>query len=80
MKKKILLVLAIVFAVVFAAAVGLTVYMGQATSLVSDTGIKTGQQNNVIGYDAEIDTFFIGTRSGKLVAYDNATKEVKWEL
>lgn len=80
MKKKILLVLAIVFAVVFAATIGLTVYMGQATSLVSDTGIKTGQQNNVIGYDAEIDTFFIGTRSGKLVAYDNATKEVKWEM
>ena len=80
MKKKILLVLAIVFAVLFAVTIGLTVYMGQATSLVSDTGIKTGQQNNVIGYDAEIDTFFIGTRSGKLVAYDNATKEVKWEL
>lgn len=80
MKKKILLVLGIVFAVLFAVAVALTVYMGQATNLVSDTGVKTGQQNNVIGYDAEIDTFFIGTRTGSLIAYDNATKEVKWQL
>lgn len=80
MKKKILLVLGIVFAALFAVALALTVYMGQATSLVSDTGIKTGQQNNVIGYDAEIDTFFIGTRTGSLIAYDNATREVKWQF
>ena len=79
MKKKSLLVLGIISILLCAATIVLTVYMGTHTSLVEDTGIKTGQQNYTIGYDAEKDIFFIGTRTGSLIAYNNATHEKMWE-
>ena len=78
MKKKFLLVLSIICVVLFAATAFLTVYMANSTSLVVDTGIKTGQQNNIIGYDSDHETLFIGTRTGSLLAYDNNTHQQKW--
>lgn len=80
MKKKVLLVLGIVFTVLFVAAMVLTVYIGGNTALVSDTGIKTGQQNNIIGYDDTNDILFVGTRTGSLLAFNNATREQLWEV
>lgn len=80
MKKKILLVLGIVFTVLFVVTMVLTIYIGGNTTLVSDTGIKTGQQNNVIEYDGDRDILFVGTRTGSLLAYDNKTHEQLWAM
>lgn len=80
MKKKLLLVLGIVFAVLFAATLVLTVYLSNSTSLVSDTGIQTGQQNNIIAYDGDNDILFVGTRTGSLFAFDNATHTQLWKV
>ncbi len=80
MRKKILLVLGIVFTVLFAAACVLSVVIATTANIVNDTGIRTGQQNNTIEYDAENDIFFLTTRTGSLLAFNNATQELIWEF
>ena len=80
MKKKLLLVLGIVFTVLFAAALALNMYMSGSSDLLGTTGITTGQQNNKIVYDGTNNVLYLGTRTGSLYAIDNATHETKWEF
>ncbi|MBQ8612359.1 MAG: hypothetical protein IJ412_11725, partial [Oscillospiraceae bacterium] len=75
MKKKLLLVLGIVFTVLFAAALALNMYMSGSSDLLGTTGITTGQQNNKIVYDGTNNVLYLGTRTGSLYAIDNATHE-----
>ena len=80
MKKKLLLVLGIVFTVLFAAALALNMYMSSSSDLLGTTEITTGQQNNKIVYDGTNNVLYLGTRTGSLYAIDNATHETKWEF
>lgn len=80
MKKKILLVLGIVFTVLFAAALALNMYMSSSSDLLGTTEITTGQQNNKIVYDGTNNVLYLATRTGSLYAIDNATHETKWEF
>ncbi len=80
MKKKILLVLGIVFTVLFAAALALNVYMTQSTDLLGTTAVTTGQQNNKIAYDATNGQIYVGTRTGLVAAYSAETEEQLWSF
>lgn len=80
MKKKILLVLGIVFTVLFAAALAVNIYMSSSRDLLGTTDITTGQQNNKIVYDSTNNVLYLGTRTGSLYAIDNETHETKWEF
>lgn len=79
MKKKFLLILGILFLFLFAAAIGMHVFLEENSTLVENTGISTREQNYAIAYDDATNLLYLGTRSGRLLAYDADTYALQWE-
>lgn len=66
--KTLWLSLSVLLLLLSAAALWLAGSFEARSRILSDTGLRTGQQNNTLAYDQERDLFFLGTYANQLIA------------